>query len=88
MEGLDEMEISQRGYDKHDYENCKKALRVFMQNSKHKIWASGDTPPQRPKNPGSRVALLPGKFLHVQKVFVRMIEMIEIIIPNSPILPC
>ena len=29
---------------------------------------------QRRKNLGSRVALLPGKFLRVQKVFVRMLE--------------
>ena len=40
---------------------------------------------QRPKNPGSRVALLPGKFLRFRKVFARMIKMI---IQKSPILPC
>ena len=31
---------------------------------------------QRPKNPSSRVALLPGKFLRVRKDFARMIKMI------------
>ena len=40
---------------------------------------------QRPKNPGSRVALLPGKFLRVRKVFERIIW---IIILKRLILPC
>ena len=33
-------------------------------------------PLQRPKNPGSRVALLPGIFLRVRKVYARMIKII------------
>ena len=43
------------------------------------ISASSRTQPgpqsgQRPKNPGSGVALLPGKFLRVRKVFARITE--------------
>jgi len=38
---------------------------------------------QRPKNLGSRVALLPGKFLRVQKVFARITEKNLVNWPNT-----
>ena len=39
--------------------------------------------PQRPKNLGSRVALLPGKFLRVRKVFARITEKYLVNCPNT-----
>ena len=38
---------------------------------------------QRPKNLGSRVALLPGKFLRVRKVFARITEKYLVNCPNT-----